>query len=151
MANQVFDISVTVIYTLILFTLHSVMCKDLIKKAEEFKALDDEIVECIHNPATLNSWDNLLVTMDFYLKSLNNVVEEILSNTRETIHSEAEKIWNGQMPKFITQVLDETMCSIVMPITPNQIDKFYKKQELAEKQWNKFSDLVKTKYRLKVL
>lgn len=145
MANQVCYLNVPIVHITLCSLIPLFKCKEIITKADEFKKLDDDIFKSIHHPSSLHGWEELLENIDFYNKNLLLKIEELGNSTHENYVLEAEKIWNNDMPKFITQDLDESMYSIVISITKEQLKRFHEMQKTGEDLWNKFGEIIATK------
>lgn len=146
MANQVGYVNIPIFYFTFCSLITTLKCKEkFITKADELKKLDDEIFQSIHYPSSLHGWEEVLQNIDIYINSLQLKVEELANSVQESIDIEAESIWNNDMPKFITQDLDETMYSIIIKVTEEQIERFHNMQKAAAKLWKKFGEIIMTR------
>lgn len=125
----------------ILVCLLTVQGKHFIRLATEFENLDQNISSFIKNP-TNEGWEDNLLDMGFYVRSLQSIVRELDGGITLGTFVEAEKVMLKGKPNFIDMYIDDEKFIMDLKIADEQLQRFYYMQKFAQKEWEEFSHMV---------
>uniref|UniRef100_A0A1B6JZK5 Uncharacterized protein n=1 Tax=Homalodisca liturata TaxID=320908 RepID=A0A1B6JZK5_9HEMI len=144
MANMLLSPNLRFSFPLTLLVVSAVVCRDFMRMAVDYEKLDNDIVGFIQNP-TNSGWEDNLLDMSFYVRSLQNMVRELDGSLTLGTFKEAERIFLRGKPKFIDKVVEDEKFIMDLKITDEQLERLYYMQKFAGIEWEDFIHIVKHK------
>lgn len=126
-----------VIYIASLFELtlaHSVVA--------EYKHLDKKVMEILCKLSTLEEWETMLKTIEYYIMKLMNYGLRI-SQELETDKVMVNKIVNNGKPRFMNVTLNEEELKETLFIPEKKIKEFYNLRAELTRVWDAFVNIAK--------
>uniref|UniRef100_A0A1B6LDC8 Uncharacterized protein n=1 Tax=Graphocephala atropunctata TaxID=36148 RepID=A0A1B6LDC8_9HEMI len=131
-------------FSLSLFCVSSVLCRDFMRQATDYEKLDNAIVEFIQNP-TNSGWEDNLLDMSFFVRSMQNMVRELDGSLTLGTFREAERVFLRGKPRFIDKVVEDEKFIMDLKITDEQLERLYYMQKFAGTEWEDFIHIVNHK------